>query len=258
MPKGKVFSGRLKDHVAIVTGAAQGIGYSTAFKLAEEGASVALFDMSAESLKEAEVKICALGVRAKGFVVDISKEDEVQEAVNTVQKEFGSLEIMVNAAGVWSFIPLEQLTFREWKRIQAVNLDGTFLISRAAYIIMKEARYGRIINIGSSAFFLGSPWMAHYTASKGGVIGLTRSIASEGGEHGITANVVAPGLTNTEGGKSTFGGEDYVKTFVDSQLQVKRLGEPYEIAEAVAYLASPAAGYITGQTINVNGGSRYT
>ncbi len=257
MSKSKANSGCLKGQVAIVTGAAQGIGYATAIRLAEEGAAIALFDMNKELLKNTEAKIQALGVRAMGLVVDISNEDQVQAAVTKVHKEFGSLEIMVNVAGIWSFIPLEQLTFEEWKRIQAVNLDGPFLMNRAAFVLMKEARYGRIINIGSSAFFLGSAWMAHYTASKGGVIGLTRTVASEGGEFGITANVVAPGLTNTEGGKSSFGAEEYVKNFVASQLQVKRLGEAYEVAEAVAYLASPASGYITGQTINVNGGSRY-
>ena len=167
----------------------------------------------------------------------------------------GQVDVLVNNAGIYPHYPFEQLTYTDWRRVLATNLDSVFLCSHAVYPAMRERGYGRIVNVSSATFFIGYPGLSAYVASKGGIIGFTRALASEAGEHGITVNAVTPGLIATEG---VLAGEE-ARLFdeIVPQQALARRGEPEDIAECIAYLASPAASFITGQTINVDGGHRY-
>jgi pyridoxal 4-dehydrogenase len=163
--------------------------------------------------------------------------------------------VLVNNVGIYPHRPFEELTYAEWRHVLAVNLDSVFLCTHAVYPAMRERGYGRIVNVSSSTFFIGYPGLAAYIATKGGIIGFTRALASEAGPHGITVNAVTPGLIATEG---VLGGEEAgLFDEIVPQQALPRRGEPEDIAECIAYLASPAAGFITGQTINVDGGHRF-
>lgn len=227
----------LDGHVAIVTGGARGIGRAAAERLERDGARVVVFDLASPS------------------PVDVTDEVAVREAVSRVVAEHGRIDLLVNNVGVYPHHPFEELTYAEWSRVLTVNLHSVFLCTHAVYPTMRERRYGRIVNVSSSTFFIGYPGLAAYIASKGGIIGFTRALASEAGPHGITVNAVAPGLVATEG---VLGGEEAgLFDEIVPQQALPRRGEPEDIAECIAYLASPAAGFITGQTINVDGGHRF-
>jgi NAD(P)-dependent dehydrogenase (short-subunit alcohol dehydrogenase family) len=245
----------LAGQAALVTGAARGLGYAAAARLAQDGATVGLLDRDAERLTAASEALGANGQAVLPHAVDITDEEGVQAAVAAVLSAVGRIDILVNNAGIYPHRPFEELTYAEWRHVLAVNLDGVFICTRAVYPSMRERRYGRIINVSSSTFFIGYPGLAAYIASKGGIIGFTRALASEAGPHGITVNAVAPGLIATEG---VLGGEeaDLFDEIVPEQALPRR-GEPEDIAECIAYLAGPAAGFVTGQTINVDGGHRF-
>jgi pyridoxal 4-dehydrogenase len=227
----------LEGQIAIVTGAARGLGHATAGRLEQDGARVAVFDLDGEP------------------PVDVTDEARVREAVSGVLSEHGRVDILVNNVGVYPHRPFEELTFEEWRRVLATNLDSVFLCTHAVFPAMRERRYGRIVNVSSATFLIGFPEMTAYIASKGAIIGFTRSLAHEAGEHGITINAIAPGLIATE---SVVGGEEaeLLDIYVREQ-SIHRNGQPEDIAECVAYLVSPAAGFITGQTVNVDGGHRF-
>jgi len=246
---------RLTGQIAVVTGAAQGIGFAVASRLAAEGAAVAVCDRNGPGAKAAAERLEARGARAVGFAMDVSDEESVDSSVKRACAELGKLTIVVNAAGIWSAFPIDELPFQEWRRIQAVNLDGAFLIARAAFREMKKHAYGRIINISSGIFIDPYPCYSHYAASKGGMIALTRSLAVEGGPLGITCNSIAPGAIASEGALATHKEEGFA--YAVGMQAVKRRGEPEDIADAVAYFASPEAGFVTGQTLYVNGGTRF-
>jgi pyridoxal 4-dehydrogenase len=237
---------------AVVTGAARGLGFAAARRLVAEGARVALFDRDGEALAAAVER---LGGEALSQAVDVTNEDQVGRAVQTVVSEAGHIDVLVNNAGIYPHCPFEELTFADWRRVLATNLDSVYLCSHALYPGMRERGYGRIVNVSSATFFIGYPGLSAYVASKGGMIGFTRALASEAGPHGITVNAVTPGLIATEG---VLGGEEagLFDEIVPEQALARR-GEPEDIAECIAYLASPAAGFITGQTVNVDGGHRY-
>src|SRR5581483_11789723 len=175
--------GKLDNRVAIVTGAAQGIGKAVADKLADEGATVVGADLQAGVEKQA----------------DVSNEEDVKRLVEETVSEHGRLDVLVNVAAIVPFTPWDEIDFAEWRRIMAVNLDGTFLTNHYASKAMREQSYGRIVNIASNVILAGTPNLAHYVASKGGVFAFTRALAREIGKYGITVNAVAPGLTETEG-----------------------------------------------------------
>jgi len=240
---------------ALVTGAAQGLGYAAAARLAAEGASVALLDREGERLGAAADALGAQGLTVLPHTVDLTDEEGVRAAVAAVLSAEGRIDVLVNNVGIYPHRPFEELTYAEWRHVFAVNLDSVFLSTHAVYPAMRERGYGRIINVSSSTFFIGYPGLAAYIASKGGIIGFTRALASEAGPHGITVNAVTPGLIATEG---VLGGEEAgLFDEIVPQQALPRRGEPEDIAECIAYLASPAAGFITGQTINVDGGHRF-
>jgi NAD(P)-dependent dehydrogenase (short-subunit alcohol dehydrogenase family) len=168
----------------------------------------------------------------------------------------GRIDILVNNAGIYPHTPFADLSFEEWRRVMSTNLDSVFLCTHAVYPHMVERGSGRIVNVSSATFFIGYPEMTAYIASKGGIVGFTRALASEAGAFGITVNCVTPGLIETEGVKDEDPTGDLFEEIVGGQA-VKRRGRPEDIAEAIAYLVGPAAGFITGQTVNVDGGHRY-
>jgi pyridoxal 4-dehydrogenase len=246
---------RLDGQAALVTGAARGLGYAAARRLAADGASVALLDRDRDALAVAAAALDAEGLDVVPHTVDLTDEDGVRSASAAVLAAAGRLDILVNNAGIYPHLPFEELTYSEWRHVMAVNLDSVYLCTHAVYPAMRERRYGRIVNVSSATFFIGYPGLTAYVASKGGIIGFTRALASEAGPHGITVNAVTPGLVATEG---VLGGEEAgLFDEIVPQQAVGRRGEPDDIAECIAYLAGPAAGFITGQTINVDGGHRF-
>jgi pyridoxal 4-dehydrogenase len=247
--------GRLAGQVALVTGAARGLGYAAARRLAADGAKVALLDRDADVLAAAREALAAEGLDVLAYAVDVTDEEGVRAAVSAVLEAEGRIDVLVNNAGIYPHRPFEELTYQEWRHVLAVNLDGMFLCSHAVYPVMRERGYGRIINVSSATFFIGYPGLSAYIASKGGIIGFTRALASEAGPHGITVNAVTPGLIATEGVLE--GEEAGLFDEIVPEQALPRRGEPEDIAECIAYLAGPEAGFITGQTINVDGGHRY-
>jgi pyridoxal 4-dehydrogenase len=231
--------GKLDGRVAIVTGGGQGIGKAIADKLAEEGATVVVADI--EGAETAAPK------GGSGMTVDISKEDDVKRMVDDTVSAHGKLDVLVNNAAIVPFTPWDDVDFAEWRRIMAVNLDGTFLACHYGHKPMREAGYGRIVNIASNVVLAGTPNLAHYVASKGGIVAFTRALAREIGQYGITVNSVAPGLTETEGVMATPHKEAF--EFVQMLQAIPRRGVAADIAPAVAFLASEEAGWITGQML---------
>jgi pyridoxal 4-dehydrogenase len=228
--------GKLDNRVAIVTGAAQGIGKAVADKLEAEGATVVGADVQPSTTMQ----------------VDVSKEDEVRRMVEDTVTRHGKLDVLVNVAAIVPFTPWDEIDFTEWRRIMSVNLDGTFLTNHYAQKAMRENDYGRIVNIASNVILAGTPNLAHYVASKGGVFAFTRALARELGPHGITVNSVAPGLTETEGVLAGRHAEAF--EFVQMLQCIPRRAVASDIAPAVAFLASEEAGWITGQLLVADGG----
>jgi NAD(P)-dependent dehydrogenase (short-subunit alcohol dehydrogenase family) len=245
----------MDGQVAIVTGAARGIGRAAAWRLASEGASVALFDVDRAAVEATASAMADDDLAATVHAVDVTDEDGVAEAVRAVADARGRIDILVNNAGIYPHTPFEEVTFAEWRRVLSTNLDGVFLVTRAVYPHMRERGYGRIVNISTAAFHIGYPELTPYLASKGGIIGFSRSLAAEAGPHGITVNVITPGMIETEGTQEE-DPEGELFDEIGAGQAVKRRGRPEDIAETIVYLAGPAAGFITGQTINVDGGHR--
>jgi pyridoxal 4-dehydrogenase len=246
----------LDRHVAIVTGAARGLGFAISRRLLDDGIGhVALFDRDADALEDAGGRLDQRE-RSTKVAVDVSDAGRVADAVQAVAAAQGRIDILVNCAGIFPHTPFDDLDLDEWRRVMSTNLDGTFAVTKAVYPHMRERGYGRIVNISSATFFIGYPEMTPYIASKGGIVGFTRALASEAGEHGITVNCITPGLIETEGSMVEDPTGELFEEIVGGQA-IKRRGRPEDIAECLAYLVRPAAGFITGQTVNVDGGHRY-
>ncbi|MEA2780559.1 MAG: pyridoxal 4-dehydrogenase [Rhodospirillaceae bacterium] len=240
---------RFENRVAIVTGAAQGIGRAVAERLGQEGATVVVADINGEG---AAATAKAMGGKALAVQCDIGDPESVANLHAAAIKQAGTLDVLVNAAAIVPFVPWDELTFEEWRRVMRVNLDGLYLMCRAASDLMRKNQYGRIVNISSNSIFAGTPNMAHYVASKGGVLTFSRALATELGGHRITVNSVCPGLTDTEGVRKTPHKEAF--GFVEMLQAIKGQGKADDIVPAVAFLASEEAHWITGQALAVDGG----
>jgi NAD(P)-dependent dehydrogenase (short-subunit alcohol dehydrogenase family) len=243
------------SRVAVVTGGASGIGLGVARRFADDGFRVAVLDRDAAGAEAAAADVAGRGAEALAATVDVADRASVDAAFARVRAELGPVGALVTSAGVESFDALLDITPEAWDRIVAVNLTGTFACVQAAVPDMLAAGWGRIVTISSSSAQSGAPRMAHYTASKGGVISLTRSLAVELAPHGITANTIPPSLVDTPMARQAeasgaFPGVDVVAPMVP----LGRAGTPEDIAAACAFLCSDGGGYITGQVIGVNGG----
>jgi pyridoxal 4-dehydrogenase len=238
---------KLEGRVAIVTGAAQGIGRAIADKLHSEGATVAVVDLNGEGAARVAEELGGLAIQA-----DISVEADAGRMGEETLQRYGRIDVLVNAAAIVPFIPWDEVDFAYWRKLMSVNLDGAYLVSRAVEAPMREAGYGRIVQIASNAVMAGTPNMGPYLAAKGGVIGLTRALATELGKYGITANAVAPGITRTEGALATPHKDSF--DFVQMLQAIPRHGVPADIAPAVAFLASEESGWVTGQVLVADAG----
>jgi 3-oxoacyl-[acyl-carrier protein] reductase len=248
--------GELIGRVAIVTGASRGIGSAIASSLGEAGAAVAVnYHRRRDEADALVAAITGAGGRALAVGADVSRSDEVEAMVATVREWLGPPLILVNNAGLTdTHKPWQQITEEEWDRVLAVNLKSCFLTFRAVYPDMAAAGWGRVINISSVTYWLGRPNLLHYVSSKAGMIGFTRTLAREVGSEGITVNAVTPGAIQTESELEMFPDQAGIAAYLDEVQAVKRRGLPEDIAGAVRYLASDAASFVSGQTINVDGG----
>jgi len=241
----------IKGQVAVVTGGARGIGKAIAETFAEKGANLVIADISLEQAKETAAELEKLGVKAMPVKLDVSKSDEVIKTFEDISKNFGKINILVNNAGVTKDGLIMRMKEEDWDMVININLKGVFLCSKEAIKIMVKQKYGRIVNIASVVAFMGNPGQANYSASKAGIVGLTKTTAKEYASRGITANAVAPGFITTA---MTDALPENVKEEMKKAIPLGRFGTIEDVASAVVFLASPDSGYITGQVIHVNGG----
>ena len=241
----------LENKVGIVTGASQGIGESIALELAGELAEVILVDVQKDKLEKIVDKIEKAGGKATAFTVDVSRFDLVEETVKAILEKVQKIDFVVNNAGITRDNLLMRMTEDEWDAVIAVNLKGVFNFSKAVIRHMISNRSGRIVNLASVVGLMGNAGQTNYSASKAGVIGLTKSLAREVAARGITVNAIAPGYIATT--MTDALPESIKKMFVDI-IPMKRFGTPEEVANVVKFLVSDEAAYITGQVIGINGG----
>jgi 3-oxoacyl-[acyl-carrier protein] reductase len=241
-----------RGRVAIVTGGGRGIGRAIAARLAEEGANLAIFYHSNDAAaKETAEKVRAAGVECELFKGDVSSPRDVEALFTSVSDTFGRVDILVNNAGITRDNLMIRMKEEEFDDVLQTNLKGTYLCTRAALRPMIRARWGRIVNVSSVVGLVGNAGQANYAASKAGIIGFTKSVAREVAQRGITVNAVAPGYVETELTRSL---PEKVKEQIREQVPAGRFGEPEEVAEVVALLVAEKAGYLTGQTVSVDGG----
>ncbi|VEP12885.1 (S)-1-Phenylethanol dehydrogenase [Hyella patelloides LEGE 07179] len=236
--------------VAVVTGASKGLGQSFALRLANEGADLVLVSRSPAT--KTQQMVHDLGSKAVVQSCDLTSETDIETLANVVQEKFGRCDILVNNAGIYPFQPFEQMSFADWRKIFAVNLDALFFTCKAFLPLMKPQNWGRIINITSNVCWIVAPNVTHYTTAKMGVIGFTRALATEVADAGIIVNAIAPGLIRTE---TTEHGEQAGMFEMVKQMQaIHRTGEPEDVAAVVSFLASEDSSFMTGQTLMVDGG----
>ena len=241
----------LQGQVAIVTGAARGIGRAICLELADHGANIVATDLLADQLNETVAKVLAKGVKALGEVTNVTEPAAVDRLVEMTVEKFGKLDIMVNNAGITRDTLILSMSDEQWDAVINVNLRAVFLGTRAASKVMLRQRGGRIVNMASFSGLSGNAGQANYAASKAGVIGLTKSVAKELAKRGVLCNAVAPGFIATD---MTGALPDKVKETAKLVIPMQRMGEAEEVARVVAFLAGPASSYVTGQVISVDGG----
>ncbi|MEE9205267.1 MAG: 3-oxoacyl-[acyl-carrier-protein] reductase [Nitrospirales bacterium] len=241
----------LEGKVAIVTGAAQGIGRAIAETLARDGADIVVADLDPGRSQETVAAITKLGRRAVNVKVNVAEWNDVKNMTDQVLKDWGKIDILVNNAGVTRDGLLVRMKEEDWNLVLQVNLHGTFHCTKAVLQPMTKQRSGRIVNIASIVGAMGNAGQANYAASKAAVIGFTKSVAREYASRMVTVNAVAPGFVDTA---MTQGLQQEVRDALLKQIPLGRLGQPGDVAEAVRFLASEEAGYITGQVLHVNGG----
>jgi 3-oxoacyl-[acyl-carrier protein] reductase len=238
--------------VVVVTGGTRGIGRAIAFRLAAEGANLAIsFRSNDDAAGETAEEVRGAGVECELFKGDVSSPGDVEELFEGVSDAFGRVDILVNNAGITRDNLLMRMREEEFDEVLRTNLKGTYLCTRAVLRSMIRARWGRIVNVSSVVGLVGNAGQANYAASKAGIIGFTKSVAREVAQRGITANAVAQGYVETE---LTGSLPEKVKDQIRDQVPMGRFGEPEEVAEVVAFLVGEEAGYVTGQTISVDGG----
>ncbi len=242
---------RLKDRNTFITGAAQGIGRSMAIGMAKEGANVAVADINVERAEATAQEIRALGIKSLAIRLDVSMKNEVVSAFETFTKEFGRLDILVNNAGITKDALILRMKDEDWDVTLDVNLKGAFLCSKEAIKLMAKQQAGRIISMSSVVAFTGNPGQANYSASKAGIIGLTKTIAKEYASRGIRANAVAPGFIQTA---MTDTIPEKIKEEMKKLIPLGCFGTPEDVANTIIFLASKEADYITGQVFHINGG----
>jgi 3-oxoacyl-[acyl-carrier protein] reductase len=242
----------LKGRVALVTGGSRGLGRADALALAEAGADVVIADIVMEGAEKTSQEIRAMGRRSLAIKMDVTRKDEVKEGVARIKKELGSIDILVNSAATLDHLGqlLEQKD-ELWERDLRVNLTGTFNCSRAVWPYMQEKKWGRIINMASVAGTLGGFGQASYSTTKAGIIGLTKTLALEGARYGINCNVVCPGIINSESFQLI---PPEMRERLAKRTAFRKPGEPEDVANAVVFLTSDQAKYITGIVLNVSGG----
>lgn len=241
----------LKDQVAIVTGASQGLGKAVAIALGSNGATVVCLARNKDKLATTVADIEAAGGKAEAVSCDVTDRPAAKAAIEGAKEKHGRLDILVNNAGITRDKLMRGMSDEEWDDVIATNLTSCFVCCRAAAGIMRRAKYGRIINMASISGLIGNPGQANYSASKAGMIGLTRTLSKELISRGVTVNAVAPGFIASE---MTAELGDVVLEEAKKRIPAKRLGEAEDVAAAVLFLASPSAGYISGQTLVVDGG----
>ena len=253
MPSLSRTQGQLDGKVAVVTGAAQGMGRAVAERFADEGASVVMVDVRPEGLHALASVLSSRGIETMIQVTDIASAEQVTTLVDGVVARSGRVDILVNAAGILHPTRFDEMSVEEWDRVIGVNLRGTFLLMRAVYPHMKARGQGSIVNFSSTAgLTVSTLGGAHYTASKHGVMGLTKALAKEGGPFGVRVNAVCPGLIDTEMVRATIP-PDRIQQYA-AGFPIARLGTPNEVAELVLFLASDRSAYITGVALNISGG----
>ncbi|TAL24055.1 MAG: 3-oxoacyl-[acyl-carrier-protein] reductase [Nitrospirae bacterium] len=240
-----------RGQVAVVTGGARGIGKAIAGALAGKGVNLVIADISLEQAKDTAAGLEKLGVKTMPVKLDVSKSGEVIKIFEDISKEFGKIDILVNNAGITRDGLIMRMKEEDWDAVININLKSVFLCSKEAIKAMAKQRYGRIINIASVVAFMGNPGQANYSASKAGIVGLTKTTAKEYASRGITANAVAPGFITTA---MTEALPENVKDEMKRAIPLGRFGTAEDVANAVVFLASPDSGYITGQVIHINGG----
>jgi NAD(P)-dependent dehydrogenase (short-subunit alcohol dehydrogenase family) len=242
---------RLKDRIAIVSGAAGGIGRAAALRLAAEGAKIEILDIKDASQVVSEIR--AAGGEANAQICDVTNVDQIAEAVQAIEKRHERVDILVNNAGILSGRkPWHQLTYEEMNRYVQINYLGYFNVSQAVYPLIKKSKHGRIINVASRTYFLANPGQMAYVASKGAVMGMTRVMAKELGDDGITVNAVAPGMVATPGTQAHSDEEAFNRVMMNQAI--KKRVTPEHFAGLIAFIASDDAELITGQMILCDGG----
>ena len=244
------------SRVAVVTGGGSGLGQAICARLAEDGHRVAVLDLNGEAAAKVAAEIQAAGGQAMPVEFDVSVEDSVTAAFDTVRAQYGPVELLVTSAAISGFTRFDKITVDEFNRYLAVNLTGTFLCIRAALSDMVPAKWGRIVTISSAAGQQGAPLQGHYAASKGGVIAMTKTVARDYAAKGITANTVPPFVIDTPMlREQQQAGTLPPAEYLSKAIPAGHLGSPDDVAGLCSYLCSDAAGYVTGQVIGVNGGA---
>ncbi|MFF4795359.1 SDR family NAD(P)-dependent oxidoreductase [Streptomyces sp. NPDC001276] len=243
---------KARRKVAVVTGAAAGIGQAYALRLAQDGHAIVIADLGPAD--ETEKLIREAGGEALSVQTDVADTDSVARLASAVTHRFGGADILVHNAGIYPVVPFEETEWSTWRKVMGVNLDSVYHLTRAFLPGMKANGWGRIVFVASTAFHTGPPGLAAYAASKGGVIGFTRSLATEVGEFGVTVNAIAPGMVRTPGTLSGPQREMGLFDAVVATQAIKRVGVPEDLMGVVSYLTSEAASFVTGQTLAVDGG----
>lgn len=243
--------GRVEGKNAIVTGSARGIGKSIAMKLAQEGANVVICDVNLEAAEETSKEIQAMGRKSFAVKVNVVNYDEVEALINKTKETFGSVDILINNAGVTKDNLILKMTSEDFQFVTDINLKGVFNGIKAAYPVMMKQRSGKIVNIASVIGIMGNAGQANYSASKGGVIALTKTVAKELGARGVNCNAIAPGYIQTA---MTDKLPDAVKDEMIKFIPMKKMGQPEDVANAVLFLSSPDSDYVNGHTLTVDGG----